>query len=340
MTIVRVVFALHSRPGGTTTALKSGVPAARLAQHLIVLVDDAGQRAVPLWLRVRDAKPLRHLLDRPAGDGALAGGLQETAARLLDAAGAAVTAVDIEPADAAATELCWDTVITLAELATAAGTRHVPVSAAYGLALAAAAGAPVRVPEEVLDRLAVPVPGEDATAAFRPQRPARPPQQPDTPQWRHRFEPRNLEFADGLAYWDLGKADNPEGQDYSCSPAERAAVLTAAVPNPVGSAALVQTIYADDYRGRTVIFRGQLRTTDIANRAGLHLTAGRPGETLRDGGASSLAPGGSTDWTWHEATVTVGTDAAVIRFGISLTGPGRVELRNAELIPAPPGTRE
>ena len=32
--------------------------------------------------------------------------------------------------------------------------------------------------------------------------------------------------------------------------------------------------------------------------------------------------------------------AIVIRFGISLAGRGRIELRGAELTPAPPGTQE
>jgi len=33
-------------------------------------------------------------------------------------------------------------------------------------------------------------------------------------------------------------------------------------------------------------------------------------------------------------------EADVIRFGISLAGRGRIELRGAELTPAPPGTPE
>ena len=65
-----------------------------------------------------------------------------------------------------------------------------------------------------------------------------------------------------------------------------------AVPEPSGSAVLFQEIYADDYRGRTVTFRGQLRTAGIAGQAGLHLAAGRPveppGGQLRDRGGSSL----------------------------------------------------
>jgi hypothetical protein len=56
--------------------------------------------------------------------------------------------------------------------------------------------------------------------------------------------------------------------------------------------------------------------------------------------ASSLADPGSSDWTWHQVTVHVPGEATAIRFGISLAGRGRVELRAAELTPASPGTRK
>jgi hypothetical protein len=59
-----------------------------------------------------------------------------------------------------------------------------------------------------------------------------------------------------------------------------------AVPEPCGSAVLVQTIYADGYRGRAVTFHGQLRTAGVASHAGLYLAAGwpadPPGARLRD----------------------------------------------------------
>jgi hypothetical protein len=107
---------------------------------------------------------------------------------------------------------------------------------------------------------------------------------------------------------------------------------------------LFQEIYAEDYRGAVVTFRGQLRTTGVAGQAGLHLAAGRPGQPpgalLHDRGGSSLTAPGSSGWTWHEVTSDVPGDVGVIRFGISLTGRGRVELRNPELSPARPGTRE
>ena len=124
----------------------------------------------------------------------------------------------------------------------------------------------------------------------------------------------------------------------------RRSAITRAVPEPSGFAVLFQEIYADDYRGRTVTFRGQLRTGGVAGQAGLHLAAGRPvdppGEQLRDRGGSSLTGPGSSDWTWHDVTMPVPGDAGVIRFGISLAGRGRIELRNPELSPARPGTRE
>jgi hypothetical protein len=256
-----------------------------------------------------------------------------------------VTAVDIEPAGEDVAELRSDTAAARAELATAAGGRHVSLSAGYGLRLAVVAGAPVRVADEVMDRLAVPVPGEDMHAPFLLPSAVRPPG--DHGQ-RQSFEPRNMAFTDGLDGWELTgnflDAGRPHWQDYSCTSAHRSAVLVSAVPQPSGSAVVFQEIYADDYRGAAVTFRGQLRTKGVTGQAGLHLAAGRAadpaGALLRDRGGSSLTGPGSSDWTWHEVTMPVPGDAGVIRFGISLAGRGRIELRDAELSPARPETRD
>jgi bifunctional DNase/RNase len=336
--IVRTVPVLTSRPGRMP---KRGA----LSDHLVVLADDAGRRAVPLWLRVSDPKSLWHRLHRPAEDTAMVGGLEETAARLLETAGVRVTAVDIEPASEDVPELSSDTVAASIGLATAAGDRHARVSAGYGLALAVAAGAPVRVADEVLDRLALPVQGEDVLAPFLTAAAAGP---PGRSALRRRFEPRNMAFTDGLDRWDLDgsfvAAGRPHWQDYSAAAADGIAVLAAAVPEPTGFAVLVQAINADDYRDHTVTFRGELRATGLAGQAGLHVAAGRPGEPpgadLRDRGGSSLTGQGSSQWSWHEATTEVPGNAGVIRFGVSLTGPGRIELRNPELTSTRPAARE
>jgi hypothetical protein len=343
VTTVRIVVARQSiRPARAPDG--SDVPDWRLAQRLIVLADDPGRRAVPLWLRVLGRKELLSRMSRSAADTEVSSGLLETAVRLLRTAGTEVSAVDIEPASDDVPELRWDTVTARVGLATATGTRPVTVSAEYGLALAAVAGAPVRVADAVMDRLAVPVPGEDVLGPFLPPADARPPSRP-----ARRFEPRNMAFTDGLDYWELAGSfsddGQPAGQDYSCTTPDQSAVLAATVPEPAGSAVLVQTIYADDYRGRTVTFRGQLRAAGLAGQAGLHLAvSGLASESmatrpLLGHGSSLTAPGGS-DWTWHEVTVPVPGEAAAIRFGISLAGRGRIELRGAELTPAPQGTQE
>ncbi len=270
MTIVRIVLAdprTGGPPGGSAVN----------GRQLIVLADDTGHRAVPLWLPGLDFKLLWWVLDRPARDAVLAGVLEETAAGLLHAAGVAVTAVDIEPAGEDVPELRSGTAAARVELATAAGTRHVRVSAGYGLKLAVVAGAPVRVADAVMDRLAVPVHGQDVQAPFLLPSAVRP---PGDPGQRQSFEPRNMAFTDGLDRWELAgsflDAGRPHWQDYSRAAADRSAILASAVPEPSGSAVLFQEIYADDYRGRTVTFRGQLRTTGVAGQAGLHLAAGLP----------------------------------------------------------------
>jgi hypothetical protein len=347
VTTVHIVLSHHNRPARAPDG--SDVPDWRLHQRLIVLADtvptkDGGRRAVPLWLQVYGDKELLGRLGRPAADAEVASGLLETAVRLLQGAGTAVSAVDIEPTSDDVPELRWDTVTARVGLATAAGTRPFTVSAKYGLALAAVAGAPVRVADEVMDRLAVPVEGEDVLAPFVPPAYAWPPARPE-----RRFEPRNMAFTDGLDYWELAGSfsddGQPAGQDYSCAAADQAAVLAAAVPEPAGSAVLAQAIYADDYRGATVTFRGQLRAAGLAGQAGLHLAVSGPmSESMATrpllGHSSSPAAPGSSDWTWHEVTVLVGDDATAIRFGVSLAGRGRIELRGAELTPARPGTRE
>jgi hypothetical protein len=341
VTTVRIVPVRHIRPPRAPDG--SEVPGWRPHQRLIVLADDAGHRAVPLWV-IAGHKGLLGRLGRPAADAEVASGLLETAVRLLRTAGTAVSAVDIEPASDDVPELRSDTVTARVGMATATGTRPVTVSAEYGLALAAVAGAPVRVADEVMGRLAVPVEGEDMLAPFLPPADARTPGRP-----ARRFEPRNMAFTEGLDYWELAGSfsgdGQPAGQDYSCAAAGQSAVLAATVPEPAGSAVLVQAIAAEDYRGRTVTFRGQLRTTGIAGQAGLHLAVSGPmsestgTRPLLDHSSSPAAPG-SSDWTWHEVTVPVPGDAVVIRFGISLAGGGRLELRGAELTPARPEPQE
>jgi hypothetical protein len=330
--------------------------------YLVVLADDAGARAVPVWLLHGDRAgggSLPQLIDEPDGVTVTAGVPEELGARLLRAAGATVTGVDIEMTDAGTCVLTAESAAALIEVGGRAGTRQVAARLGLGLAVAAATGAPVRVPGAVLDRLAVPVPSNDAIGPILDRIPAdrrlterRAPlaaggAAPGSAA-RPRFEPRNLAFADGLDGWRLGfdepdEAGQPAERDYASSADDGSAILSAAVPRPSGSAVLAQTIFADDYRGGPVAFRGEIRTEGVSQQAGLRLeiiTGARRMKTGHGGREWELRPeheqhrvtvSGSGDWARQEVTALVPDDAELIRFGITLTGPGLVALRSPEL---------
>jgi hypothetical protein len=126
---------------------------------------------------------------------------------------------------------------------------------------------------------------------------------------RPRYEPRNLDFADGLSRWDLEPGF------------------------------LAQQIYADDYRGADVVFRGQVRIPPGAGRAGLFLRVRVPVDirgpltaagTLADPD-NHIVMADDADWTTREVTARIPDDANTILFGVFLAGPGRIELRDTRL---------
>jgi hypothetical protein len=136
----------------------------RTRGYLVVLADDAGHRAVPIWMP--SAGYLAMLLEQPA-DQVIADAVpQELTIRLLGAAGARVTGVDIDVTEAGAAELSPEGTVARIGLAGPAGIRPVTADLGLGLALAVAAGAPVRLTGAVLDRMAVPVPDDDLLTPF------------------------------------------------------------------------------------------------------------------------------------------------------------------------------
>jgi RNA polymerase sigma-70 factor (ECF subfamily) len=290
---------------------------------LVVLADDVGGRALPIWLRAFDGQSVRVLLDRPAGYTGPAVVPEELTDRLLRAAGVTVTAVDID-------ELGPEVAAARIELGTPTGTRHVTARLSDGLALAAAAGAPVRVADPVMDRLAVPVGDDDLLGPFLAREPAA------GERGLPRSQARNLAFTDGLDGWRLGGSfrrdvSGAHWHDYSCVVEDQSAILFSAVPQPYGYAHLSQEILARDYRGRTLVFSGELRAEDVADEARLYVRVHveEPTPAVQDHHGATVT--GSHDWAGHQVTAQVPEGAILVRFGVTLTGRGRVELRNAEL---------
>jgi RNA polymerase sigma-70 factor (ECF subfamily) len=301
---------------------------------LVVLADDAGHRALPVRLPRHNGK-LWRLLSRPDDHDEELGDdhVEETTSRLLQAAGVTLTGVTV-------TDLGPGVTATRIDIAGPGGTGPVTASLADGLTLAVIAGAPLAVDDPVMDRLARPVTGPDLLSQFRSQASPRP--------LRRRFEPRNMAFTDGLDRWQLGGTflRQGTGSDYSATAEDGRAILAAAVPEPAGFAFLAQEIDADDYRGRTVTFRGELRTAKADGRAGLVLRVISPGQSTPPQAASpdprdpanriASAPGTGA-WSQYEATAQIPADANLIRFGVFLNGGGQLELRHPELATHPPG---
>ena len=299
----------------------------RFPTHVIVLADDAGRRDLPIWLLGADS----HRFDdpRPSAD--------ELTDRLLRAVGARVTAVEVD-------ELGPEVTMARIELATPVGPEHVTARLLDGLAIAITSGTPIRVADAVMDRLAVPAaasPAGAGQAGPMPERTARDLRL----DLRPRYEPRNLTFAAGLDHWVLGgsfteNALQSHWDDYEAAADHGTAVLSAAVPQPEGFAWLAQEIFADDYRGAVVTFRGQFRIPEDAGRAGLFLRVMKPRDlrgpftaqaALADPANRIVTFEGSGDWTTREVTAPVPDDANTVAFGIFLAGPGRIELRDPEL---------
>jgi hypothetical protein len=313
----------------------------RLRGSLVVLADDTGHRALPAWVAEEPGGiSFPDLLGRPADDiWTTAPVAEELAVRLADAVGGRVTGVEIYPVRADPGEVNADTCAARIDL----GRAHVRARLDQGLALAVVAGAPVRVDGAVMDRLAVPVPADDPAAPFR-----RPPAAgghviiarregrvlhvpvAGLPGERPRFEPRNMRFADGLDRWHL---DGPVPGDYSAAAEHSCAVLSSAVPGPSGSAALLQAVFADDFRGAPVLFRGEFRTENVTGSAGLCLRILRKGWEADPDRVEErvVTAAGSRDWSGDEISIQVPENPGIIQFGIVLAGRGQVWLRNPEL---------
>src|SRR6185312_5564381 len=140
----------------------------RISSFLVVLADDSRGRALPVWLN----GPEGHGLFRDHGHHPHPEPTEVITANLLRAAGVTVTAVDIDELDPALTtgpQHGRDVAQAAVRIAfTAAGMAEpgqMPVRIGYALAMAAATGAPIRIADQLMDRLAVPAEGDLAASS-------------------------------------------------------------------------------------------------------------------------------------------------------------------------------
>jgi bifunctional DNase/RNase len=318
----------------------------RINSFLVVLADDAGGRALPIWLSGPEGDGLWRVLGSNDGLRPIEAA-EAVTARMLRAADVTVTGVYIDELDAAMTSgpprgrpparprASVRIEFARAEIAAEAGSgvpHQMQARLGFALALAAACGAPVHVAGQVMDRMAVPVRGGDMLRVFLGEDAltAREPRELEVP----RFEPRNLTFADGLAGWEFGGSFRDEyahAGDYTCAAQAGRAVVASVVEQPGGLAALSQSVLVHEYVGRTVIFRAEVRTEGVTNEAGLHLLGGMPTGPVSVPKGLTVPLSGGNDWTVCEVSARVAEHGGMVQFGVFLRGPGRVSFRNLRL---------
>ena len=335
MTAVRIAHA-EPRPGnlGNGVFITNG--------YLVVLADDAGHRAMPVWFRGHPGGgSLAKLTGGETDDIAPAGAPEELTDRLLRAAGASVSGVDIDAPEPEADGLDPEAFTARIELASPAGARHVTVPFGLGLAMAAVAGAPVRVPGAVLDRLAVAVPGDDLLSPFLGRVP--PVARPAGGRLAEAGSPARQAAALRTAQPAVRRRSGPVGTRRQLPTRQRrhpAAGLLGRHRRPVRGpvvggrpASRVGCPGADDLRGRLLRRHGRLRRRDPHPAAHLRGRdpAGDPQGTPERAGRPRCHHLRRPYWTRHEIAAAVPEDAELIRFGITLAGPGQVALRHAEL---------
>jgi hypothetical protein len=283
------------------------VPAA--PRLLLMLHDQQGDRVLPIWL---DAPEMLGRSTRLAG-------------RILAGTGASLEAVELTSAEGARLRLRGP-----------AGDQFIDVRLAEGLALAHRQRCPILLPED--DRL-LPAAGSVEKAAEEAVRRAGVPAASAALRREDRVaDPRNLDFSDGLRYWDLRGSflHDPSGahwHDYTCGAGDGVARLASAVDRPLGFADLRQAVLAGPRQGSRVRLAAEVRST--GGDAALYLRIVDPD---RSRGAEdhqhTAVPASGGEWQPLVVEAPVPDDAVFLLFGVTVSGPGSVEMRRVALTAA------
>ena len=103
--------------------------------------------------------------------------------------------------------------------------------------------------------------------------------------------------------------------------------------NAKGFGTMMQTISADDYKGKRVRFSATVRSENLAGWAGLWMRVDQGAKTVSFDNMQTRSIKGTTDWTTYEVVLDVPKDATNISFGALVDSSGEIWLRGAEFVP-------
>jgi hypothetical protein len=98
-----------------------------------------------------------------------------------------------------------------------------------------------------------------------------------------------------------------------------------------GFGTLMQSIQAEQYRGKKIRFGGMVKSDEVVDWAGLWMRIDRGKDVVAfDNNMQNRAIKGTAAWQRYEVVLDVPKDATSISFGVLLTGGGEVWLNSAK----------
>jgi hypothetical protein len=97
-----------------------------------------------------------------------------------------------------------------------------------------------------------------------------------------------------------------------------------------GFGTLMQSIQAEQYRGKKIRFGGMVKSDEVVDWAGLWMRIDRGKDVVAFDNMQNRAIKGTAAWQRYEVVLDVPKDATSISFGVLLTGGGEVWLNSAK----------
>lgn len=110
--------------------------------------------------------------------------------------------------------------------------------------------------------------------------------------------------------------------------AKSAATIEAVVPAPSRFFAINQTLSAEDYRGKRVRLKGQVKTKDVEKWAGFWLRADDEKKIVAFDNMQRRGIIGTTGWQPAEIVLDIPPEAEKLTFGLILDGKGKAWMRD------------
>lgn len=307
--------------------------------NLVILLDEADSRVLPVWVGYWEGQGIAAQLKNQKTAQPMTFNLID---RLLQATGHNLNRVILE-------SFKGSTIYGLLEIGSGPATERVEAQPQDALALASYTGCPVFATAEVMNAAAIPVtlengrlPALDLDEIIRQMNHRKADPNLTSNQYAANFlgldEPRNLDFSDGLRDWHLAGM-TPENFENGLDPQtlwneKPTAFIKSKISRTGGYATLLQTFNAAKYQGKRLRINGYVKF-EGTRRAGLCLEA-RQGEpeipyswkiVVHDERTTTA----TADWQPLEVVLDIPAGSNFIDFGGVLHGKGQVWLAGLRL---------